>query len=59
MALDGPVDGPDLNLNLKLCDVLNIALDGPVDGLDLNLNLKLCRVFYIIVRCFKYFLGRT
>ena len=32
MALGGPVDGPDINLNLKLCDVLNIALDGPVDG---------------------------
>ena len=31
MALDGPVDVPDLNLNIKLCDVLNIALDWPVD----------------------------
>ena len=33
MALDGPVDGPDLNRNrnLKLWDVLNIALDRPVD----------------------------
>ena len=30
MALDGPVDGPDLNL--KLWDVLNIALEWLVDG---------------------------
>ena len=63
MALDGPVDGPDLilNINIKLRDVLNIALDGPVNGPDLNINIniKSCDVLCKIVLCFKYCFGRT